>query len=284
MNKTSLLAFIIVVLLCSCEQKHYNEWVEKRGRFYYYDGNGEKVRNADYHIDNDWYYFGEKGEMLKGWHLDERVNKWVYLGGDGKVKNGWQKVDDKWYYFLNPYGYMAKDWQEIDNKWYFFDRLNGNLKTSTWVDERYYVDENGEMVKNGWYNVNGQMLYFDTDGSVNLSRNYESEISSSQRKQTNSKQDDLPEFQYIYNAAEITKTFKRCAKYYESVRNGNRYDAANLLSEINYLESLVAQAKGYGMVEALRDGIRPELEEEYTLLNTVIVGMKSFAQKKVAGY
>ena len=240
---------ITLLVLCSCVQKHYNEWVDSFGKMYYYNEEGKKLINCYSEIDGDLYFFDSKGHLLtdtivkydnesgivflngkldkgtglrafknnwyyikdgkiqrgivkeggvlhffdeegkmistEGWHYDDNKNTYVYIE-DGKAKTGWIKENNNWYYIL-PSGYMGKDWQKIDGEWYYFDKKNGDLKTSTFIDDTYLVDENGKMIHSGWFNINGQMLYFENDGKINRSRNYEQEIRAQQNALKNQK-------------------------------------------------------------------------------------------------
>lgn len=102
MKKISLFVFIIIALLCSCGEKHYNEWVEKNGNKYYYN---------------------EQGQKQTGWLKDG--SSWYYLDStSGKMlKNQW--VDR---YYLDEQGRMLTNIsKEIDGKTYEFD-INGEGK------------------------------------------------------------------------------------------------------------------------------------------------------------
>lgn len=283
-----ILGFIVIsIILCSCEQKHYNEWVEKQGSYYYYNEKGEMIKGTDYFISTDRYFFDKNGKMLTDWYYSDKRGTYVYLGNDGKARKGWQLINEKWYYFGKTSGFMETDWQKIDGEWYYFDKKNGDLKTSTFIDDTYLVDENGKMIHSGWFNINGQMLYFENDGKINRSRNYEQEIRAQQnaanKQRNNSSSSDLPEFRYVYGAGSINAVFRECIKYHDSALAGNKIDVILLKGSVEKLESLVnvAKAMSFGSTVGTGRGISSELEKEFTLLNTVIVGWKGYISRNL---
>lgn len=97
-------------------------WIFENNIWNYVD-EASKVRvenNWDL-INNNWYFFNEKGNMVTGWK--ELGGQWYYLDNNGSMATGWQYVNSNWYY-LNANGAMAKD---------------------TVIDS-YNVDENGALI------------------------------------------------------------------------------------------------------------------------------------------
>ena len=91
-------------------------WVKQDGAWYYFDGNGNSVKNA-------WqgsYYLKADGQMAQSeWIYDSSYQAWYYLKSDGSyAKNAWQGN-----YYLKSDGKMAKN-----------ERVDGG---------RYYVDASG---------------------------------------------------------------------------------------------------------------------------------------------
>ncbi|HGK9380286.1 TPA: Ltp family lipoprotein [Streptococcus pneumoniae] len=91
-------------------------WVKQDGSWYYFDGNGNLVKNA-------WqgaYYLKSNGKMAQGeWVYDSSYQAWYYLKSDGSyARNAWQGN-----YYLKSDGKMA---------------------VNEWVDGgRYYVGADG---------------------------------------------------------------------------------------------------------------------------------------------
>ena len=91
-------------------------WVKQDGAWYYFDGNGNPVKNT-------WqgsYYLKADGKMAQSeWIYDDSYQTWYYLKSDGSyARNAWQGN-----YYLKSDGKMAKN-----------ERVDGG---------RYYVDASG---------------------------------------------------------------------------------------------------------------------------------------------
>ena len=91
-------------------------WVKQDGAWYYFDENGNPVKNA-------WkgsYYLKADGKMAQSeWIYDDSYQAWYYLKSDGSyARNAWQGN-----YYLKSDGKMAKN-----------ERVDGG---------RYYVDASG---------------------------------------------------------------------------------------------------------------------------------------------
>ncbi|MCI8510581.1 MAG: hypothetical protein HFE83_01110 [Lachnospiraceae bacterium] len=62
----------------------------------------------------------------------------------------WSKNNDRWYYYNDANGQMVKnDWVQDEGKWYYMD-ANGVLLMNQMIDDIYYVNENGVMLKEAW--------------------------------------------------------------------------------------------------------------------------------------
>jgi hypothetical protein len=74
-NWKRLIAAVLAICICLvglmpaevyAAKKHKNEWVESKGRYYYYNENGKKVTGLQT-ISKKKYYFDEKGRQRTGW-------------------------------------------------------------------------------------------------------------------------------------------------------------------------------------------------------------------------
>ncbi|VIS50553.1 Pneumococcal surface protein [Streptococcus pneumoniae] len=91
-------------------------WVKQDGAWYYFDGNGNLVKNA-------WqgsYYLKADGKMAKGeWVYDATYQAWYYLTSDGS--------------------YAYSTWQGN-----YYLKSDGKMAVNEWVDGgRYYVGADG---------------------------------------------------------------------------------------------------------------------------------------------
>ena len=171
-------------------------WVKQEGAWYYFDGNGNPVKNtwqgsyylkadgkmaqsewiyddsyqAWYYLKSDgsyaystWqgaYYLKSNGKMAKGeWVYDSSYQAWYYLKSDGSyARNAWQGN-----YYLKSDGKMAiNEWvyDATYQAWYYL-KSDGSYAYSTWQGN-YYLKSNGKMAVNEW--VDGGRYYVGADG------------------------------------------------------------------------------------------------------------------------
>ena len=131
-------------------------WVKQDGAWYYFDGNGNPVKNT-------WqgsYYLKADGKMAQSeWIYDDSYQAWYYLKSDGSYAySTWQGN-----YYLKSDGKMAKGEWLYDSSyqaWYYL-KSDGSYAYSTWQGN-YYLKSNGKMAVNEW--VDGGRYYVDTTG------------------------------------------------------------------------------------------------------------------------
>ncbi|CJD34423.1 N-acetylmuramoyl-L-alanine amidase family protein [Streptococcus pneumoniae] len=154
-------------------------WVKQDGSWYYFDGNGNLVKNA-------WqgnYYLKADGKMAQSeWIYDSSYQAWYYLKSDGSyARNAWQgnyylKSDGKmakgewvydatyqaWYYLKSDGSYARNAWQgnATYQAWYYLTS-DGSYAYSTWQGN-YYLKSDGKMAVNEW--VDGGRYYVGADG------------------------------------------------------------------------------------------------------------------------
>ena len=118
-------------------------------------------------INNNWYYFDDRGYMVHDqWQGNYYLktdgtmakNEWIgnyYVDQNGvwvpnKIKyvEGWQTNSiGKWYQLADG-TYPKKTWKSINNNWYYFDD-RGYMVHDQWQGN-YYLKTNGTMAKNEW--------------------------------------------------------------------------------------------------------------------------------------
>ena len=131
-------------------------WVKQDGSWYYFDGNGNPVKNA-------WqgsYYLKADGKMAQSeWIYDSSYQAWYYLKSDGSyAKNAWQGA-----YYLKSNGKMAQGEWVYDSSyqaWYYL-KSDGSYARNAWQGN-YYLKSDGKMAKNE--RVDGGRYYVDTTG------------------------------------------------------------------------------------------------------------------------
>ena len=131
-------------------------WVKQDGAWYYFDGNGNPVKNT-------WqgsYYLKADGKMAQSeWIYDDSYQAWYYLKSDGSYAySAWQGN-----YYLKSDGKMAKGEWVYDatyQAWYYL-KSDGSYVYSAWQGN-YYLKSDGKMAINEW--VDGGRYYVDTTG------------------------------------------------------------------------------------------------------------------------
>lgn len=136
-------------------------WVKQDGAWYYFDGNGNPVKNA-------WqgsYYLKADGKMAQSeWIYDSSYQAWYYLKSDGSyAKNAWQGA-----YYLKSNGKMAQGEWVYDSSyqaWYYL-KSDGSYARNAWQGN-YYLKSDGKMAKGEWvYDATYQAWYYlKSDGS-----------------------------------------------------------------------------------------------------------------------
>lgn len=99
----------------------------------------------------------------------QQDGRWWYQHSDGSyTKDGWEAIDGQWYKFDRE-GWMQTGWQTwgVDKNgqalWYYMTD-SGNMATSTWIDDKYYVDHTGAMARNGYVKSKDSGLYYWVNG------------------------------------------------------------------------------------------------------------------------
>lgn len=180
---TITMLFILFILSPCSVEKHFNEWIKEGNEYYYYNNSGEKLRNTSIELSGSTYYFDTKGVMLTGWNsfgVDKR-----YFDDNGVMSIGWKQIDENWYLFDNQ-GIMQKEWATDGNNWYYFND-NGIMQKSKWIKNEYFVDENGKMLSNGWYKIDGVEYYLDANGKVDRTKNYNEELKKLKQQEQQNK-------------------------------------------------------------------------------------------------
>ena len=165
-------------------------WQFINGIWYYYN---KDLTPYDGWLDNT--YFIENGRMLTNCYVWDEENEGYYVGYDGTKVYGWsQNIYGEWIY-ADPKnnGQLAEGWQVIDGYWYYFDaawmyfsgvyEIEGVLSEfasngvwmgyvtgkNAWYECNglwYYLDENGEIVKDEKRVIYGNTYYFDYWGTM----------------------------------------------------------------------------------------------------------------------
>lgn len=113
-----------------------------------------------------WYYYNSSGKLVKGWYTSKSGTKY-YFGKTGAAQAGILAISGKKYCF-NSKGKMLTGWQTVNKKTYFFDVKDGHMHTGWTITEagnRYYFWNDGAICP-GWHKVDGKIYYFNEKGKM----------------------------------------------------------------------------------------------------------------------
>ncbi len=170
----------------------------EKGKYYGSDKNGKIYMNALVKYGSYRYYFGKYGPQAsytnKWVRIPSASNRVYYFGsvaGRVEEKSGFQKVTNSkgkyvgWFYFdpknhnhyvsrfggtryFDSLGRMVGGVQTVRGKKYYFmvsnaNKYNGKMLKNSMVKYKgnmYYAQGSGELLKNGWLNINGGYYCF----------------------------------------------------------------------------------------------------------------------------
>lgn len=163
--KKKLHFFVLIIsmlILSSCGEKHYNEWVERNGNKYYYDEQGRMLKNGYSKIGSDTYVFNKDGSLIR----DSIINldgKTSYVDAAGKLKyNGWFSLNGHDYFVEQSA--LATGWKKHKGDWYYLDPSTYEMCKNQWIDNTYYVGNDGKMLVNTQKEINGTLYNFSSEG------------------------------------------------------------------------------------------------------------------------
>lgn len=159
---------VVMIMLCSCGENYYNEWIENNGNKYYYNEQGQMLKDCYASIYGSIFAFDRTGKLI----IDEIVNidgKYGIVNKTGAlIESGWYKYRNEWYYLKNSE--IQTGWIQDGGNWYYLDTNYGKMLKDKWIDNDYYCNSDGIMLKNGWHNVGNEKLYFDINGKVDRNK------------------------------------------------------------------------------------------------------------------
>ena len=135
-------------------------WIKDQESWYFMDDKGVMFNQTWLHQGGSWYAFKSSGAMISAdWLYDN--GSWYYLKDSGSMATGWLKDGGTWYYlkysgsmatgwvkdngswyYLKDSGAMATGWIKDNGKWYYL-ASSGNMLRNTYTPDGYYVDGSG---------------------------------------------------------------------------------------------------------------------------------------------
>ena len=129
---------------------------------FYFDKDGNYLSKQWKEVDGERYYFKDGGYMAK--------NEWIdsyFIKGNGRMAKGEMQYDQSTgssYYFKEDGTYAKNYWAKVGGYWYYF-KSNGKVARKEWIDNQYYVLDNGKMAT-GTHIIDHYQYVFDGSGNV----------------------------------------------------------------------------------------------------------------------
>lgn len=129
-------------------------WVQNSdGKWWYEYSNGDYPKSEWKEINGKWYYFKSDGFMASDEYIkssnyaDNEILYYVALDGSWDKKEYHWQNDEKGWWIAECFSdwYAVNQWARVDNKWYYFG-------------------DDGYMICNKDYTINGTTYHFDADG------------------------------------------------------------------------------------------------------------------------
>ena len=138
-----------------------NDWLHYQGNWYFMDGAGGMIHGDWICSEDIWYYFKDSGIMMSNeWKFYN--NRWYYLKSSGAMaSNEWIYDQGNWYFVKSSGAMASQEWVYIQGKWYYFES-SGVMKKSTWFFYRgdwYYLTDSGALLRDDW-SYYGDIWYY----------------------------------------------------------------------------------------------------------------------------
>ncbi|WP_308586068.1 hypothetical protein [uncultured Holdemanella sp.] len=150
-----------------------NTWYQNdAGYTYYYDENGNYLKNCFYRIDGKKYHFNNSGWLEIGPFADSGQLYITDNNGVVQTKKGWQQFNFDWYYIKEDGTLMKDEWFTENGKTYYFTSAGciATSKTLTINGALYSFDANGILQDSltnftGWRQFEG-VWYYSKNGET----------------------------------------------------------------------------------------------------------------------
>ena len=145
-----------------------NDWLKYQGYWYFMDGAGGMIHGDWICSEDIWYYFKDSGIMMSNeWKFYN--NRWYYLKSSGAMaSNEWIYDQGNWYFVKSSGAMASQKWVYIQGKWYYFES-SGVMKKSTWFFYRgdwYYLTDSGALLRDDWFYYGDTWYYVKGSGAM----------------------------------------------------------------------------------------------------------------------
>ena len=148
----------------------YNQWINDGGKSYYIDANGYMVSNKWLKDGDNWRYVGADGSCLTNQWMKDSIG-WCFLDENGYMVTNAMVTDSYGICFVGEDGYWQSNVIIDDGSGYLYFDETGYLATDVIVHDGYgyrYFDETGYMVTDTWLTIDGESVYVDSNGYLDI--------------------------------------------------------------------------------------------------------------------
>ena len=144
-------------------------WLKKNySEKWYYQKQGQLVKDAWIKDQESWYFMDDKGVMFNQTWLHQGGSWYAFKSSGAMIASDWLYEQGKWYYLSTSGSMKASTWLYDQGKWYYLS-TSGAMKASAWVYDKgewYYVSSSGAMIANDWIKDNGKWYYLASSGKM----------------------------------------------------------------------------------------------------------------------
>ena len=101
----------------------------------------------------------------EGWVYGQ-FNTWYESSDGSRLSNGKYTIEGEDYIFDFEGNRVFNQWTVLTDGERYYSLSDGKVAKNQWINDTFYVDETGAMVRDRWYNG----VYFDVDGFVSNSQ------------------------------------------------------------------------------------------------------------------
>ncbi len=148
----------------------YNQWINDGGKSYYIDANGYMVSNKWLKDGDNWRYVGADGSCLTNQWMKDSIG-WCFLDENGYMVTNAMVTDSHGVCFVGEDGYWQSNVIIDDGYGYLYFDETGYMATDIIVYDGYgyrYFDETGYMVTDTWLTIDGESVYVDSNGYLDI--------------------------------------------------------------------------------------------------------------------
>lgn len=138
------------------------------GSDWYYQRQGELLKNSWFKYKGVWYYLTDNGKMYSQEWLSLGDVWYAFKPNGDMIAKDWLYSGKKWYYLKDSGAMASSEWLYDGGKWYYLS-ASGAMDANSWVyygSDWYYLKDSGAMASNQWIYDGGKWYYLNASGEM----------------------------------------------------------------------------------------------------------------------